>query len=68
MLGKGGVDAHLVKFRGRAACDFLGAELTELGLEVDELFFEVVFAFAPELAGADFGGGLFGIISVQNSG
>ena len=42
-----------MEFGRRASGDLLGAELTELGFEVLELLLEIVFALAPELAGAD---------------
>ena len=53
-----GADLHFCEFRGGASGDFLDAELAQLGFEVEELFFEVFFALAPELAGFDLGSGL----------
>lgn len=49
---------HFRELRGVAAGDFLYAKLPEFRLEVDELFFEIIFALAPELAGFDLGGRL----------
>ena len=51
---KGGY-AHPVEFGRRTPSDLLGAELTKLGFEVLELLLQIVFALAPELAGADLG-------------
>ena len=53
--GNKGEHAHPVEFGRRTSGDLLGAELTELGFEVLELLLQIVFALAPELAGADLG-------------
>jgi len=39
------------EFRGSSAGNLLHAQLSQLGLQLIELFLEVVFALAPELAG-----------------
>ena len=54
-----------MEFGRRTSGDLLGAELTELGFQVLELFFEVVFALAPELAGADLWSGLHASLAMS---
>ena len=46
---------HFCEFRSSTSSDLLDAKLTEFGLEVEQLFFEVFFALAPELASFDLG-------------
>lgn len=49
------IDLHFGELRGVAACDFLCAELAQFGLQVHQLFLQVLFGLVPEGTGFDFG-------------
>ena len=54
MSSSGLRNVHSSQFRRGTAGNFLDAELTQLGLELVELFLQVVLVLPPELAGLDF--------------
>lgn len=52
-------DVHSVKLRRSTLRDLLDTKLTELSLQLIELFREIILALSPELGGLDLGARLF---------
>lgn len=50
--------AHLGELGGAGSGDLLGAQLTELQLQLGELLLKILLVLGPELAGLDFSGRL----------